>query len=208
MPRPSIFVAGDPVDLDSALRTIENYPAKTPGIYDYPGPGEPSVITVGEIGRTRAVSSRISRAEGAWFIQLAESAPWTPVDTDLQAADPAESAGLYDMMLALYDHFSAAAPRGVGRAKISKVLHLKRPTQFPILDSRLARTYRGAATRAALAYPGRGNSRMYWAAIRSDVIRSADGLAALRTKVGSHESQRVRALQAVTDLRLLDMLTW
>lgn len=205
---PSIVIAEETLGLNEALDRLDRYPPRTPAVYDYPGPGAPSAVTPDEIRRTRAVSSRISAVEGDWFIALARSAPWTPSDADLRDADPGESGGLYDSMLHLYSHFAGAAPKGVNTAKVSKVLHLKRPKQFPILDSRLLRIYREAAARAAAAYDSRGNGRMYWAAIRSDHIRSADGLNELRTRMAAHPAARVQQLQAVSDLRLLDMLTW
>lgn len=111
-------------------------------------------------------------------------------------------------MLSLYDHFAAAAPKGVNMAKISKVLHLKRPTQFPILDSRLVRLYKEAAAREVATYSRRGSKRMYWAAIRSDLERSSFGLNELRSRMAVHPAARVQELRAVSDLRLHDMLTW
>jgi Family of unknown function (DUF6308) len=208
MTLPLIFVAEQPLGLSEALNRLGRYPPRTPAVYDYPGPGQPSGITSDEIRRTRKVSSRISAAEGDWFIKLARTAPWTAADGDLRDADPGESGGLYDSMLHLYDHFAGAAPRGVKTAKISKVLHLKRPKQFPILDSRLVRIYREAATREAATYTSRPSRRMYWAAIRSDLQRSAAGLKELRTRMAAHPATKVQELQAVSDLRLLDMLTW
>lgn len=205
---PSIVIAGEPLGPNEALDRLARYPLRTPAVYDYPGPGAPTAVTAEEIKRTRRVSSRISAAEGDWFIALAGTAPWTASDADLRDADPAEAGGLYDSMLHLFSHFADAAPKGVNTAKISKVLHLKRPKQFPILDSRLMAAYRDAAIRAATAYDSRGNRRMYWAAIRSDLIGSADGLTELRTRMAAHPAARVQQLQAVSDLRLLDMLTW
>jgi hypothetical protein len=41
-----------------------------------------------------------------------------------------------------------------------------------------------------------------------DYIRSADGLAELRSRMAAHPATRVQALQAVSDLRLHDVLTW
>jgi hypothetical protein len=208
MTAPSITIAGEPLRLDEALERLERYPARTPKVYDYPGPGEPSVISGDEIARTRAVSSRISHVEGEWFTNLARTAPWTPVDGDLRDADPAEAGGFYDAMLNLYNHFAASAPKGVNLAKISKVLHLKRPTQSPILDSRLVKIYGEPAARAASTFDSRGMKRMHWAAIRTDLEGSADGLAELRRKLTGHQATRVRALQGVSDLRLLDVVTW
>lgn len=203
-----IVIASETLTIDAALKRLEKYPPATPARYDYPGPGEASTITADEIRRTRAVNSRISAAEGDWFISLARTAPWTWVDGDLRDADPGVCGGLYDSMLHLYDHFAATAPRGVNTAKVSKVLHLKRPTQFPILDRRLVRTYGEPAAREAARYARRGYRRLYWAAIRRDLIESSPPLADLRMRIAGHTAARVRELQAVSDLRLLDMLTW
>ena len=76
------------------------------------------------------------------------------------------------------------------------------------LDEALERTYGQAAARQAAIYTTRGNRRMYWAAIRSDLQRSAAGLKELRTRMAAHPATKVQALEAVTDLRLLDMRTW
>lgn len=208
MPVPSIVIAEKTLSTADALERLEQYPLRTPKIYDFPSPGEPSAITADEVARTRAVNSRISAVESDWFISLASTAPWTPTDCDLRDADPAEPGGPYDSMLSLYVHFAGAAPKGVSTAKISKVLHLKRPTQFPILDSRLMRIYANAAARTAACFPSRGNRRMYWAAIKLDLERSTDGLAKLRSKIAVHPAARVQVLQALTDLRLHDMLAW
>lgn len=56
---------------------------------------------------------------------------------------------------------------GVGAAKASKVLHFKRPSLYPILDSRLMELYRDPAIAAAKQYKKRGFKRLYWAAIRA-----------------------------------------
>ncbi|WP_235683317.1 DUF6308 family protein [Mycolicibacterium fluoranthenivorans] len=204
----AITVADRSIAIDAALERLERYPSRTPTVYDYPGPGHPSEISLDEIRRTRAVSSRISTREGEWFILRATTAPWTCTEARLQEADPGESDGIYDAMEGLYQHFAASAPRGVNIAKVSKVLHLKRPTQFPILDSRLVRTYRDAATREARTYKSRGYRMMYWAAIRHDLLQSSDALSELRHRLSHHRSPKVQALHAVTELRLLDMVTW
>jgi hypothetical protein len=70
----------------------------------------------------------------------------------------------------LYSHFTDGAPHGIAMAKISKVLHVKRPAAYPILDKRITSIYRDAATQATRRYPQRGYRRAYWAAIRDDLI--------------------------------------
>lgn len=208
MVKNAITIADCPIGIDAALDRLERYPARTPTVYEYPGPGHPSEISLDEIRRTRAVSSRISAREGDWFISRATTAPWTSTKASLREADPGESDGTYDAMEGLYQHFAATAPSGVNIAKVSKVLHLKRPTQFPILDSRLVRTYRDAATREARTYRSRGYRKMYWPAIRQDLLQSSKALTELRQRIHDHRSPQVQALHAVTELRLLDMLTW
>lgn len=115
---------------DRALRHIRPIFGKC---YGYPE------ITADEIARTHKVRSRISHAQLDWFIRTAVDAPWAaaPIEAQLVEADPNISGELYDRAEALYDHFRTAAPRRVGVAKISKVLHLKRPGLFPILDSKV-----------------------------------------------------------------------
>jgi hypothetical protein len=95
----------------------------------------------------------------------------------------------------------------VGIAKISKVLHIKRPAAYPILDTQVEARYRDAAERAAKAYPALGQKRMYWAAIRADLIANTESgaLGLLRERLKSSELERYTQL---TDLRLLDILTW
>jgi hypothetical protein len=110
-------------------------------------------------------------------------------------------------MLALYAHFESDAPSGVSVAKISKVLHLKRPGLFPILDSRLLRQYAELARQAAQAYPARGYKRAHWAAIRTDLLRSSPGLALLRASLET-QPLPLKNLRLVSDLRLLDMIAW
>ncbi|RSM53681.1 hypothetical protein DMB66_38400 [Actinoplanes sp. ATCC 53533] len=94
--------------------------------------------------------------------------------------------------------------------KVSKVLHLKRPHLFPILDSRVTRAYRKPAEEAAALHPGRGHRRMYWAAVRNDVVApaNASALASLRGLLRGDADERVRQVAQLSDVRLLDILTW
>jgi hypothetical protein len=203
-----IVIADGALSTDEAVLKLDDYPLKTLCRYDLPGPGDPYLLTREELIRTRALRSRIRNAELDWFLDRASSAPWPPPEADLRQADPGVAGGLYDQLAALYEHFRNAAPPGIAMAKISKVLHLKRPTAYPILDRKITSTYRHAAGQAALLYPGRGYKRMFWAAIRLDLITNTESgaLAALRRSLGG--AARFQANSRVTDLRLLDMLTW
>ena len=207
-----LVIAGRSIDIDTAVATAHGYPTVTVSRYDLPGPGPAAEITADEIARTHKVRSRISHAQRDWFIRSAVDAPWAavPVDARLVDADPNRGGELYDRAETFYDHFRTAAPRHVGVAKISKVLHLKRPGLFPILDSKVMEFYRHHARAAAARYPHRGRRAMFWAAIRDDVCTNLDSgaLPLLRRRLAQSESEQVRRIASLTDVRLLDLLTW
>ncbi|WP_350247576.1 DUF6308 family protein [Rhodococcus sp. D-6] len=207
-----LVIAGRSIDIDTAVAKAYGYPAVTVARYDLPGPGPAAAITADEIARTHKVRSRISHAQRDWFIRTAVDAPWAavPIGAQLVDADPNISGELYDRAEALYDHFRTAAPRQVGVAKISKVLHLKRPGLFPILDSKVMAFYRHHARAAAARYPHRAKRAMFWAAIRDDVCTNLDSgaLPLFRRCLAQSESEQVRRIATLTDVRLLDLLTW
>lgn len=179
---------------------------------------EPRTVGPELIRATRSpyMGSRISAREAEWFTEHARSAPWGEIATDasLADADPTQPGGLYDAAAGLYHYFLDQAPKGVAAAKVSKVLHLMRPGLVPILDSRLLGTYRSVATAAAKRVGGerpelRSAQRMYWAAIRDDLLVSQAALSAIRQQLHHSDDALVReAAGRLSDLRLLDMVTW
>ena len=120
-----LVIAGGSIDIDTAVAKAHAYPTVTVARYDLAGPGPVGAITADDIARTHKVRSRISHPQRDWFIRTAADAPWAavPIEAQLVDADPNISGELYDRAEALYDHFRTAAPRHVGIAKISKVLH-------------------------------------------------------------------------------------
>jgi hypothetical protein len=204
-----IAIGGRVLSIDDCMEKLCRYPMRTISRYDLPGPGPPHGLTRDEIVRTREVSSRISDAEVAWFLERAEDAPWPAPTADLREADPGAVSGVYDQLENLYRHFKDAAPHGIATAKISKVLHVKRPAAYPILDQRMNDVYRDAATQAGRRYPRRGHKRAYWAAIRDDLITNTESGAITTLRDALPEAGQVGInLRLVTELRLLDMLTW
>ena len=203
-----VVIADKRLTIDQALAVFRSYRIKTVDVYDLKGAGSPNVITLEEAARTRAVSSRLSNQHAAWFVARSQTAPWPHPDADLADADPSESGGLYDQMNACYSHFYSDRPRKVDIGKISKVLHIKRPKLFPILDTEVRACYQQAARRAAKNYPKRGYKAMFWAAIRDDLVanRQSGSLAALRDAFASEPPLPVYS--ELTALRLLDILTW
>jgi hypothetical protein len=63
---------------------------------------------------------------------------------------------------------------------------------------------------AAALHPERGYRRMYWAASRKDVVAPANvsALASLRDLLRGDADEQVRKVAQLSDLRLLDILTW
>jgi len=193
----------------AVLRTYASR-RRTLQTYDVPGAGDPRSLVMEEITRTRVISSRISVREANWFLKRAIDAPWdhVPHDADLREADPAERGGLYDGIETLYRHFRADSPRGIAGAKVSKVLHLKRPAVYPILDSHLLKTYAVPARREGRAHPTRGSRHLYWAAIREDLIHNSAALATVRQQLSQDTDPNVQECAKLTDLRLMDICTW
>ena len=140
------MIAGQTLSINECIDKLRLYPQRTLLRYDLPGPGVPNSLEREEVVRTRAVSSRISEAQVTWFLDRARDAPWpSPGADDLRDADPAVAGGPYDELVDLYNHFQNRAPRGIAMAKISKVLHVKRPAAYPILDQRIISIYDEAA---------------------------------------------------------------
>ncbi|WP_157731752.1 DUF6308 family protein [Arthrobacter sp. YN] len=212
----SLTVAGKMYSLDAAMAKFVDYPGKTPLLFDLPGAGEHDQLTLQEVARTRKVSSRISHKEAAYFVDTAQTAPWIKTSADLEHADPRSETGLFTAMAELFEHFRVPAPRGVNFAKISKVLHLKQPGLFPLLDSHIARAYKPSAKQLRSEFPEFGWRRHTWIAVRNDLLdaRSSGALDELRNRLIAYESQdpskqeAVRRLDQLTDLRLLDILVW
>lgn len=215
----TLSVAGHVRNLENAMGVLERYPRKTPAAFDFLGAGKPRELTAQEVIRTRKISSRISNKEVAFFVETAATAPWINPAADLANADPDAvlvDGQLFASMTDLYWHFAENAPKGVSFAKISKVLHLKLPSLFPILDSHIARSYAPAAKMLRRDYPQVGWRRRTWIAVRSDLLeaRASGALDELRRRLRSYESndinkqQEVRLLDGLTDLRLLDILVW
>ena len=154
--------------------------------------------------------SRISERQLIWFVERATTAPWPPADAHLRQAEPNIRNGLYDQLEAFYRHFEKDAPRQVARSKISKVLHIKRPAAFPILDSKVTDVYLRYAEQAVERYPRlKYQKAAYWVAIRDDLITNteSEALSQLRAALGNDGTLGAN-LHHLTDLRLLDMLTW
>ncbi|PWD51600.1 hypothetical protein C8046_14060 [Serinibacter arcticus] len=222
---PDLIIAGTKRSQEWCVERALAYYVRTLKKYDE-SPGLPSQgITDDLIRRTRALASRITRAEQAWFVEHGRSLDLSEVARldDLRQLLSNESA--WEAADSAYSHFVSASPKGVSFAKVHKVLHLVRPTVFPILDSRLKAIYRTHQRALADAgrLPGRENwRRRTWLAIAEDLTSATDSgaLTSLRDNLtsrahndedpvnGPHVREVAERLGRVSDLRLLDILTW
>jgi hypothetical protein len=182
--------------------------------YDLGERGDPNVLSRDDVVRTRVIASRVSEDEADWFVTTATTAPWAdvPADLDLRACDASVEGAEYDAAEALYMHFFGQRPKSISIGKVHKVLHVKRPHLYPILDSRLRELYLPAARQAATGLKQRskrwsGTREHYWEGIRLDLLSNAEPLGRVRTELEETHGDAALAL-SLTDLRLLDLLTW
>ena len=208
----SLTIAGHTID---PMPIWTDYAARSHTLdgYDLAGVGDPNILTAGEAWRTRIVASRLSRDEQSLVVARALDAPWSTVaaDADLADADPQKRGGLFDRAAKLYWSFSTSHERGIGVAKIHKILHLKRPALYPVLDRRLRTLYAAQAQLWAdqlLPDTRRGDSVTYWAAIRDDLVDHGNraALQGYRNSLRAHDG--LTKLAQLTDLRLLDIVAW
>lgn len=194
-----------------ALAEYATSSADTIAWYDADGGGSAAGVTTAVIGRASFMDARLTRTEALSLVAAAATAPWdtVPIDATLADADPAVSGGLYDSAERLHRHFLDRAAR-VGATSISTVLHLTRPSLYPILDATVRQLY---ADRAADAWqaetrPERPYSgRSYWPAIRDDITAAGHVLADWRAELTRSGQPAQRRLATLSDVRLWDIVT-
>lgn len=216
-------------EMAHSMRAYAQQHAATLRHYDRLGeqaPSSPQSMVIAEdLGRMNVFAARLSATGAA---DLLEHRPkpdmWSalPQNLDLAAA-PEQPSDVWAASpdcraaLALFDHFRRGPRSGDRMAWASKLLHLKWPRFFPIVDAQVRDKYRGKALSMMKQFElGSGRSRptvlAYWAAIRSDLV--ADGAidelahAAAVAADGADESDPANALRNLSPVRLADILVW
>ena len=177
-------------------------------------------ITEDLVKRTKILNSRIGN-RGSHEVKNFVNKPidWSVVNSKVSLidADPLDDDGLYDHAEKIYKNYFQFNVRD---GKVSKVLYLFRPNFFPILDSRVKKNYRRAATaeanRLRLLNPKFINlKRAYWSAIRNDLIANEVALRSLKESIDGLttsncelDGELIYALKMLSNVRLLDILTW
>jgi hypothetical protein len=109
-----------------------------------------NTVTLADIGRLVAINADLRAGDVSALLTTASEQAFAGVPPDARLQDCPPDSPLYLAATLLYDLFRRP---GIGPAKRSKVLHLKRPWLVPIYDSHVHRIY---ANRAAdLARAGR-----------------------------------------------------
>ncbi|MGH3443660.1 MAG: DUF6308 family protein [Nitriliruptorales bacterium] len=175
-------------------------------------PGGPNEISARDVLQTRITNLRITSSELQYFVDRSFNAPWQllPEGARLVDADPTVEGGLYDDAEELYRAFYNGRPRGMVPGKIHVILHFKRPTFFPILDGRVRGIYEEMArevSRSMRDFRRGRQGRLYWAAIRQDLIDGADVLDAVRKELAERDEPASFGAQ-LSDVRLHDILCW
>ncbi len=200
------------IDTDTAVALIDAYPEQTLQLYDGgPSSGQDSIGPV-EIGRLIVIEP-LSQDVAGRVLEAAPRAPLHLVPVDARLADADPEGELYWRAGELFEHFVSV--NGVGLTIASKLLHLKRPGFFPILDSVVQKVYDQPA-RKAYQQSERGKkelphaNRLYWAAMRSDVVSPANQMALgqIRNALAVAGKRRLLRAAAVSDTRLIDILLW
>jgi len=192
-----------------------NYP-RTIREYDFGDPGDPNVLTAKEAWRSRIIHSRLSSRECDDVVSRAKEAPWTgvPADADLGAADPTQAGGSFAAAAGLYWFFTwPERISGVGPAKMHKILHLKRPGLYPILDERVREFYRSPALAwlERLSYlegVSATDSPPYWAAFWDDLTSNREALDDYCIQLAQDPDETVQLMAKLTAVRLQDILAW
>ena len=203
----SISIAHQQITVTDARRFLAEYPKGTVQWYDLARVEAVDGVTLADLGRLAVINADLTGNDAVALLE-ATDAPWgdVPFDAQLNDADPEAMGGLYDKASELYWYFRKLP--NIGPAKASKLLHLKRPALYPILDQYVLRFYRSAAREAARLYPRRAARELYWAAIRQDLLASVPAVARLRDELRAQSDDHSRRLSELTDLRLLDICIW
>lgn len=202
---------------DDALGILRDYAqrrASTVLWYDlagdeggHPGPGgaaDPvNAVSLADTGRLVVINAGLSSGDVPALLSAATSADFAAVPAGARLEDWAHGGPLDSAVTALYDLFRVD---GIGPAKRSKLLHLKRPWLVPIYDSHLEKIYKAqsAAAGAELGDAAAG----WWEAPRRDLVDGAGDFAWLSAALSADDDAQVRRAGRLTALRLLDILAW
>ena len=188
-------IASEDLTVDQAVAVCRWYARQHPAtleLYDFGGtntdPHPHDTVELSDAGRLVAINANLKANDVPTMIHAAANAPWDAVgpEEDLLATKVPEE--LLQRAEKLYRHFRGA---GLGPTRTHKLLHLKRPAVYPIVDSVVRVTYK------AQAAPDR-----YWATLAAEMRDNAQEYGQLRQILSGEDLGRL------TVPGLHDILVW
>lgn len=224
------------VDVGEAKTWLrDKYPPSAVEFYDRGGESPRDRVELSDIGRLTVFGAQLRFDQAVEFLERGRPSrdklrgkppPWPDAQGEWDLASGGSGLELQEFhdqvstqsALALFRHFLGRW----NRAQVSKLLHLKWPRFYPILDRALRDVYGPRAVQAhhelsgsrRVKRPGSASTVSYWWVFRQDLIKNDKDLRALRRelKKATPKDERTRrkcsGLGRVTLLRLQDMVTW
>ncbi len=201
-----VRIAEQQMSISQAVAALHTYEPTTVQFYDLGGYSPVNSVTLEDLGRMVVIAAQLTFRDADVLLTESPNAPWIDGGHTLIEAEPGTE--LYRAASDLYCFFDDLS--GIGAAKASKLLHIKHPHLFPILDSELQKVYGALAKRRAQQELGmkRTAQRRWWAVIRDDLIKNVSPLREVRVEFERRKDDHSRRLCLLSDLRLLDILAW
>lgn len=219
-------IADSKVDVGAAVQyLIRDYPRLTLLHYDCGGESQRDRITMADLGRATLFGAFRGWESAASLMRAADATNWPSRDSDWNLAvapwaDHADWLSRKDVQQAraLFSSLAGGDSGGWSEAATSKILHLKWPEFFPIIDGQLRSLYSEAAMKAERCIPGsrrrsRASTTGYWLAVRQDLLYAKNQKADEATRTGlmsehGRDPDKISHLIGLSRLRLLDALAW
>jgi hypothetical protein len=172
-----------------------------------PGPADAAQpvnsVTLADVGRLVVIDARLAATDAPLLLGAATPEVFAAVPATARLEEWEPGNALDVAVTVLYDEFKL---HGIGPAKRSKLLHIKRPWLVPIADTRVSDVYQRLAKEleAGPGIPGSG----WWEAPKRDLVDNESDFAWLTDRLASDDDLAVRRLARLTALRLLDILAW
>jgi hypothetical protein len=202
---------------------IRDYPTLTLQHYDLGGLSPRDSITTTDLGRATLFGAFRGWKTAASLLRASQAATWPTGAPDwrLNVAPDANTEEWisHPDVNAARDLFFALASGDEGgwrEAATSKILHLKWPDFYPVIDGELRELYSSQAIAAERSIPGsrrrkHATTTAYWIAVRDDLLRPENKEAERATREGLESTsnpEKASLLKQLTSLRLLDALAW
>ena len=217
-------IAGRRVSAPTAVAYLtEDYPTLTLQHYDLGGPSPRDSITMSDLGRATLFGAFRGWKTAASLVRVSDASTWPTGDTPwrIDAApdvDWEEWTSRSEVREArdLFASLARGDEGGWREAAASKILHLKWPDFFPVIDGALRELYSDEAMEVERRIRGsrrrkHATTTAYWVAVRLDLLRPENVDADKATREGlqaSSDREKAALLTQLTSLRLLDALAW